>query len=121
MYDKLNLVGKYFWLIISIVLSCLLFSYLYNEYPNIVLLSFSPIFCYLGYILSQKNNRTSRYIATTIPVYLIENITFFIFFIILLYFLKQNYNYIKIIFFMLLTAIGVFNTYVLIKIKSQLK
>ena len=112
---KNHLAGLIFWLLITIFISVILFIYFDTINRNLLILSFIPLLSFLGYMFGSLKSGELKLFPSNWFQYIIENLLFFSIFILTLFLLKQDFNFIKISSFIVMTAVGIFNTIHILK------
>jgi len=103
----------FFWLLIGLLISFLFGTYLYFENKSLSM-SGLPLFTVIIQILvAEKIVGKNKYYPTSIFEYISLNTIFFIMFILVLFLLDKAYVNIKIGAFIIMTLIGLYNTYFL--------
>jgi len=83
-----------------------------------LMLATVPILTFGGYILGTRTKRRGHYYPRNLIEYMFENILFFLLFLFSLFYLR-DYLIIEIILFLIMSAVGVFNTYSIIKVYNK--
>jgi hypothetical protein len=112
---KNNLSGVIFWLLISVISSVTLFFYFNKENSDLISLSFTPLLSFLAFILGSLKKAKLKLFPSNWIEYIIENILFFLLFILTLFLLNEDFAFVKIIAFLIMTAVGIYNTVSLLK------
>ncbi len=116
---QLRKAGKLFWGIIALLLSVSVALYFYEKQQySLLILATVPILTFGGYILGAKTKHRGHYYPINLIEYVIENLLFFLLFMFSLFFLR-DYISIKIILFLIMSAVGIFNTYSIIKVYNK--
>jgi len=120
--DNLNKVSKYFWITIVSIYT-LIFSYImfhYSVFSGIIaLMPFITII--VSQYFEKRFKKNVIYYIRNIPEYIYVNFISFLIFITALKFLNANFFLIKVLLFCLMTIVGIFTTYSLLKVtKNQL-
>ena len=112
---KLNKIGRLFWLAIAILLTVSLFVYLVNKRPDLLILAFAPIISMAGYMLAGRLKGNVHYYAKNVTEYITENSLFFLVFLFTIFYMR-DYLFLKVVSFAIMSAVGTFNTYSMIKL-----
>lgn len=107
---KKNISRVVFWLLISVISSATLFFYFIKANNNLIILSFIPLLSFLLHIIGSLKKGKLKLFPQNWVEYIIENTLFFLIFIITLFLLKEEYNFVKLIAFIVMTAVGIYNT-----------
>lgn len=104
-----------FWIIISIMLSILL--YLYS--PEYIIIASIPLFTtIIQIIVAEKIQGSNKYYPSSLIGYLVLNFSFFIIFILSLI-LIENHQTVKIGTFVVMTLVGLYSTLFFLNEKNK--
>lgn len=117
LYDvKLNQLGRYFWMVITLILTVLLFVYSYSENR----LDFSFLIPLIGIvsweIVKRYGGREVYYYPKDLLNYVVENATIFGIYVAVHLLLKDKYSTLQAVYVVVMAAVIIFNTYAILKI-----
>jgi len=117
--EKLKKIGFVFWLLITLAITFVFAFYFYSEQQySLLVLAFGPFLGFLGYILGSRVKEKQHYYPTNLIEYTVENILFLLLFLLSIFYLK-NYLTVKIMLFIIMTSVGLFSTYSIVKVYSS--
>lgn len=126
MYDeKLNRVGRYFWIIIAGIFAVLFYIYSFNEhgsYVSAIMASFYPVIPVVVWLISKRYfGKDVRFYPKSVIEYIVENSIFFLFYIAIRLYVKDAYTTLQAVYVICLIAIVVFETFALSKVLKTAK
>jgi hypothetical protein len=114
-----NRIHIIFWLLISSSSSLLIFLYLLQNEKNI-LPSIIPILgTIIQLVVTEKLNSAKYYYPTKISGYLVLNFLFFSIFLFVLFFIDNNFFYVKLGAFLIMSMVGLYSSWYLYKIHKK--
>jgi hypothetical protein len=106
-----------FWLVTSIVISVLMGIYFFNENPALLPLALTPLAGSIPMVVSVYRKKRTSIAINNISEFLFVNILFLGSFLVALFWMKSEYQTLKVICFIIYLVIGTYN--VVYYIKSQ--
>ncbi len=113
--NSLNILGLVFWTLVALSLTILLFIYFYLTNKALLILAFIPVISLLAFLLGGRYKNNINYGPNNMMEFTITNLIFLLLFLSTLFLLGKNFNFLKIGLFIIMSSVGWYNTYYVLK------